>query len=312
MGAGTCNTNNTLRHCSPACRPQAQLPSAEQLVAGLQPAGNPAGQQTAQHNKQLLLPNGVQLPPEPPRVRIFPHVEGNYATVVYITVEEPAQAQLQELALDLLSNVSAATADSSASVLHLWPTFPWSSTYDTAAAPAAAAASAPAQQQSSAREQQSPQQQEAPADSQQQQQQQSLPLHISISRTVPIKRIQADSLQAALTKQLKPFKACRVQLQGLLCLVNDPGSRSFMGVKVAAGEKQVVRMVEAVNRAFITHGLQPFYEDPLPHVSLAWTPGNHTGRLQPWLDRVNHGPIALKVSQVVCQVGKVRHVVWQG
>lgn len=32
-----------------------------------------------------MLTTGVQLPPEPPRVRIFPHVEGNYATVVYIT-----------------------------------------------------------------------------------------------------------------------------------------------------------------------------------------------------------------------------------
>jgi hypothetical protein len=62
---------------------------------------------------------------------------------------------------------------------------------------------------------------------------------MSISRTVPIKRIQIDSLQAALTKQLKPFKACRVQLQGLVCLVNDAATRSFVGVEVAAGEARV-------------------------------------------------------------------------
>jgi hypothetical protein len=62
---------------------------------------------------------------------------------------------------------------------------------------------------------------------------------MSISRTVPIKRIQIDSLQAALSKQLKPFKPCRVQLQGLVCLVNDAAKRSFVGIRVAAGEKQV-------------------------------------------------------------------------
>lgn len=146
-------------------------------------------------------------------------------------VEEPSQAQLQALALDLLSNVSAATADSSASAcLHLWPTFSWS-TNATAAAPAAAAGApahaTPAHEQSA--------QEAATAD------QQSLPLHISISRTVPIKRIQIDSLQAALSKQLKPFKACRLQLQGLVCLVNDSATRSFVGVQVAAGDKQVRR-----------------------------------------------------------------------
>jgi hypothetical protein len=62
---------------------------------------------------------------------------------------------------------------------------------------------------------------------------------MSISRTVPIKRIQIDSLQAALSKQLKPFKPCRVQLQGLVCLVNDGATRSFVGIRVATGERQV-------------------------------------------------------------------------
>lgn len=64
---------------------------------------------------------------------------------------------------------------------------------------------------------------------------------MSISRTVPIKRIQIESLQAALSKQLKPFKACRVQLQGLVCLANDTRSRSFVGIQVAQPGRQQVR-----------------------------------------------------------------------
>jgi hypothetical protein len=106
--------------------------------------------------------------------------------------------------------------------LYLWPTFALSP------AQAAIAAAGPARVQ-----------QHTSQDTAEQQ----LPLHMSISRTVPIKRIQIESLQAALTKQLKPFKACRVQLQGLVCLVNESATRSFVGIKVATGEKLVSAML---------------------------------------------------------------------
>lgn len=119
--------------------------------------------------------------------------------------------------------------------VQLWPTFDW-----TAAAPQHQPQNGTTSASATA----------AAADQQQQQQ---LPLHMSISRTVPIKRIQIESLQAALTKQLKPFKAFRVQLQGLLALVNDAKARSFVGVRVAAaGEKQVSRALPGSEQAAST------------------------------------------------------------
>jgi hypothetical protein len=39
-------------------------------------------------------------------------------------------------------------------------------------------------------------------------------------------------------------------------------------------------------------------QEPLPHVSLAWTPGDEASRLQPWLKTVSHEPITLKVCNV--------------
>lgn len=54
------------------------------------PASTANGPDAARHQQQnvSILPNtGLQLPPEPPRVRIFAHVEGNFATVVYIAGE---------------------------------------------------------------------------------------------------------------------------------------------------------------------------------------------------------------------------------
>jgi hypothetical protein len=89
----------------------ASLPSADQLLAGIAPsignsgavnahyaqlptalAGTAAAPAKAaadrspqQQSVPVSLSAGFQLPPEPPRVRIFPHVEGNFATVVYLT-----------------------------------------------------------------------------------------------------------------------------------------------------------------------------------------------------------------------------------
>lgn len=68
---------------------------------------------------------------------------------------------------------------------------------------------------------------------------QQLQLHMSLSRTVPIKHIQIASLKAAVSKQLKPFKRFKVELQGLTCLVNDAGTRSFVCLKVSKGLQQV-------------------------------------------------------------------------
>eukprot|EP00775_Hariotina_reticulata_P013345 gene13345-13473_t len=125
------------------------------------------------------------------------------------------------------------------------------------------------------------------------------------------RHIQADSLRAAVARQLRPFRAFPLTLSGLTCLANDNNSRTFVGIKAQLGKKHVLRMIEAVNRAFSSHGLPAFYEVPIPHVSLAWVPGDEVTRLQPWLEGLEHQPIHLSVNQVICQIGKVKEVVWQ-
>jgi hypothetical protein len=42
-------------------------------------------------------------------------------------------------------------------------------------------------------------------------------------------------------------------------------------------------------------------QEPLPHVSLAWAPGNKAAQLQPWLEAFTHEPIELKVGGVEMQ-----------
>lgn len=81
------------------------LPSAEALFAETAPGTTIAFNQAtaAQSTEQSIRSaNGWNLPPEPPRIRIFPHVEGNFATVVYITGETPGwcMQQAQKLAAE--------------------------------------------------------------------------------------------------------------------------------------------------------------------------------------------------------------------
>jgi hypothetical protein len=74
-------------------------------------------------------------------------------------------------------------------------------------------------------------------------------LHLSLSRTVPIRHIQADSLRAALTRQLRPFRSFPLTLSGLTCLVNDTHSRTFVGIKAAVGRKHVCFLPPALLRS---------------------------------------------------------------
>lgn len=54
--------------------------------------------------------------------------------------------------------------------------------------------------------------------------------------------------------------AFSLSLSGLRAFVNDEGTRSFVALMVQQGCDAVCKMVAAVNKAFIEHGLQPFYQ----------------------------------------------------
>lgn len=146
----------------------------------------------------------------------------------------PAQCEekLQALATALMAQCPSGTRGTAAAedvLCHLWPTCkPAEAAAAAGPAPPHAVTQLESQQAANGASAAAP----APAPAQ-------LPLHLSLSRTVPLRRIQFASLLAALGKQLRPFKACHVQLQGLMCLLNDNATRCFVGIRVANGDAQV-------------------------------------------------------------------------
>lgn len=57
-------------------------------------------------------------------------------------------------------------------------------------------------------------------------------------------------------------------------LVNDNGSRTFLGVAPSTGADAICALIRKASAVMVKHRLQPFYEPAQPHVSVCWWPGD--------------------------------------
>lgn len=277
------------------------------------------------------LPAPLTAPPAPShdgRVRAFPHVEGNYATAVYIPLLPDAELQVF---------ISAALAALRAHVPGLRPTLesptvdatavhnsaPQASAAGAAMAPptvfgAAAAAAAGAlpvgplagrslDGKAGAAGVAAP-----PA----------VPHHISLSRTAAVRMPQIESLVESLQRAGRRFAPLELTLSGLKVFINDERTRTFLALPVAPpGAQAVNKMIAAVDRAFVMHGLPRFYEDPQPHVSIGWVAGDQQAALERAVAasistaqlrgrRLADFTFKLRPREVLCRVGQRVNVIW--
>jgi hypothetical protein len=77
---------------------------------------------------------------------------------------------------------------------------------------------------------------------------QQLPYHISLSRTVAIRREQIGPLKAALKQGLSKCRRAAIALKGLSTFANDEGSRTFVSLMVEQGCKEVIVFVSRTTR----------------------------------------------------------------
>ncbi|GAX76276.1 hypothetical protein CEUSTIGMA_g3720.t1 [Chlamydomonas eustigma] len=115
-------------------------------------------------------------------------------------------------------------------------------------------------------------------------------LHVSLSRTVPVKFHLVPSLiqelQEGVKKEMMKQGFSMLLSRQIQCFVNDERTRSFVampyereGKEGSACFKKVLRLIGAVNKAFIMHGLQVYYKDPKPHMSFGWAAGDQEEHL---------------------------------
>ncbi|KAF3433210.1 hypothetical protein FNV43_RR24312 [Rhamnella rubrinervis] len=100
-------------------------------------------------------------------------------------------------------------------------------------------------------------------------------LHISLGRTVPIRRHQIDSVVTMLRQKLQLHTRYWIDFSKWEVFVNDDYTRTFLSLEViSAGLAEIRKQIQAVNEVYKLHNLPEFYKNPRPHISLAWASGD--------------------------------------
>lgn len=145
-------------------------------------------------------------------------------------------------------------------------------------------------------------------------------VHISLSRTVPIRAGQIDTFKSLLRKQLRKFKPFQCRFGDLVVLRNDERTTCFVAIAIEGGRENLDVLVDWVDTVFKRHGLREYYKcgDRLHHLSLLWAPGAVYDDLKAGIqgsaslkallagDWVGRGA---EVASVVTKIGNQVHVV---
>lgn len=98
--------------------------------------------------------------------------------------------------------------------------------------------------------------------------------HVSCSRTVALRSTQKESLRRALSQALRNTKPFVCSFDGWDVYLNDDRTRTFFVLKVRFGKERFLDVIRHVDRAFKLHGLETYYSNPVPHLSIYWCLGD--------------------------------------
>ncbi|XP_042019320.1 U6 snRNA phosphodiesterase isoform X2 [Salvia splendens] len=204
----------------------------------------------------------------PNRVRNFPHVEGNYALHVYIPVYFPVSSRRE--ILPFLERVAAAVNE-----LHVVDVdIPLSNLIKD---------EQKLNQVVLGRE-----------------------FHVSLGRTVPIRVHQRDSLVAMLRQKLQSHKRYWIDFDKWEVFVNDDCTRTFLSLEVT-GAGLAEKQIELVNGVYKLHNLPEFYQNPRPHISVAWAVGDKSSSLKSVIkaEMKRHFEVVSKKRIFTCKFGGI-------
>jgi len=130
--------------------------------------------------------------------------------------------------------------------------------------------------------------------------------HVSLSRTITLRRPQLSGFSDALKIALRRCVAPRLQTGHIIELANDTRTRFFCSVEmcsVSAGARpDVDALIDAIDGVVSTYGGDCFYRERRLHFSIGWSlqPLPSLARISGALN--GHTPVA--VNQVVCRTGE--------
>ena len=120
--------------------------------------------------------------------------------------------------------------------------------------------------------------------------------HVSLSRSVVVRAGQIDTLVGLLSKHLRKLKVkpfpFHCTLGDLCVLVNDDNTTCFLVMMVDKGKEHVDKLVDGCDKVFRKHGLQEYYKERKHHVSLMWAPGEERHMLEKAANEYNNSKYA--------------------
>ena len=98
--------------------------------------------------------------------------------------------------------------------------------------------------------------------------------HLSISRVVSLRHHWIDPFIQSLKSQIEHNKAFYISLDKLQVYSNDDRTRTFVGMEVSVGVKELQKLTYSVDKCLRDYNLPSFYYPPSFHVSLGWCLGD--------------------------------------
>ena len=125
-------------------------------------------------------------------------------------------------------------------------------------------------------------------------------LHLSLSRTLFLKPHTIPSLLSKLRVRVAyPLDACIYLSDTLRLYLNDEGNTAFVGFPVdTTSSTLVMGLLGQINGVLREFDLQPFYDPPDPHVSVAFTTDVNVVHCVRQLSRHDVGRAKLSESQI--------------
>ncbi|KAJ7526606.1 hypothetical protein O6H91_16G014200 [Diphasiastrum complanatum] len=144
--------------------------------------------------------------------------------------------------------------------------------------------------------------------------------HISLSRTVPIRIYQIDSIVSMLRHKFYNQKRYSIEFGKWAVFVNDERTRSFLALEIVnGGFPEIQRQVCLVNDVYKLHDLPLYYKNARPHISVAWALGNGDGmrkvaeELNKFSGVTENGLTVLcsfTFNKVLCKIGQQVYPIW--
>mmetsp|Transcript_2543 Transcript_2543/g.3226 ORF Transcript_2543/g.3226 Transcript_2543/m.3226 type:complete len:229 (+) Transcript_2543:112-798(+) len=103
-------------------------------------------------------------------------------------------------------------------------------------------------------------------------------LHLSLSRCFTLREHQLEQFRNDLQDELENVSQFKINFENeCQIFLNDQKKTSFACALVNVGFENVCKVIDRVDQVLEQYRKQKYYENPMPHVSFAWTVGNVAG-----------------------------------